>query len=256
MKRLQPIKSPEQIEAMRQGGQKLAWILGQIRKHAQPGVTPQEIDQMVGEWISEVGAEPTYKIPEINFPANICISKNNAIVHGIPDDVPLETGDVVSFDLTITYDGMCTDSAFTMVIGESPAGSKKHLLNQTERALKAGIGAVKAGAKVGDVSAAIEKSLTKAKLGIVRELVGHGVGNEIHMPPEIPNYGAAGTGPVLSAGDTLAIEPMATLGKEKIKIDPDGWTIWVADGSLSAHFEHTVLVTETGCEILTAKINH
>ncbi len=138
-----------------------------------------------------------------------------------------------------------------MVVGETPTGAKKHLLNVTERSLYAGIDAIKGSVYTGDIGAAVEKVLIDGKLGIVRELVGHGVGLEMHMPPEIPNYGKKGTGVLLQPGDTIAIEPMAMLGKERIKTDGDGWTIRTHDGSLAAHFEHTVLVTETGVEILT-----
>ena len=158
----------------------------------------------------------------------------------------------MSFDLVIGYRGMKTDSAFTMVVDEEPRGAKKHLLHTTEQSLYAGIDAISGeGTRVGDISAGVEAVLKKAKLGIIRELVGHGVGLEMHMSPEIPNYGRRGTGPVLHAGDTIAIEPMASLGSEKIVTEDDGWTISMKDGSLGAHFEHTVLITETGVEILT-----
>jgi methionyl aminopeptidase len=153
--------------------------------------------------------------------------------------------------LVITYKGMKTDAAFTMVIDEKPAGVKKHLISATERSLYAGIDAIKGSTHTGDISAAVEKVLNDAKLGIVRDLVGHGVGQEMHMPPEIPNYGLRGTGVLLKPGNTIAIEPMAMLGKERITTDVDGWTIRTRDGSLAAHFEHTVLITETGAEILT-----
>ncbi len=170
----------------------------------------------------------------------------------MPTDYALEEGDIVSFDLVITYKDMKTDSAFSMVVGEKPTGAKKHLLSVTERSLYAGIDAIKGPTYTGDIGAAVETVLNEGKLGIVRELVGHGVGLEMHMPPEIPNYGKKGTGVLLQPGDTIAIEPMAMLGKERIKTDSDGWTIRTHDGSLAAHFEHTVLVTETGVEILTA----
>jgi len=158
---------------------------------------------------------------------------------------------VVSFDLVITYEGMKTDSAFTMVIGEEPKGAKKHLLNTTERSLFAGIDAIKGAVHTGDISAAIESVLREGKLGIIRELVGHGIGEKMQMPPELPNYGTKGQGPLLLPGDTVAIEPMATLGGEAIKTDEDGWTISTHDGSLAAHFEHTVLITDKGVDILT-----
>ncbi len=249
---LQSPKTAAQIEAMREGGKILHTILNGIKDYVQPGMTGWEVDAWVGEQIKKHGATPSYKEPSVNFPANICISVNEYIVHSLPTDVPFETGDVVKFDLVITYKGMKTDSAFTMVVGEEPKGLVKHLMSTTEKSLYAGIEKVKPGARVGDISNAIERVLKKGKLGIVRELVGHGVGQEMHMPPEIPNYGSKRSGPMLSVGDTIAIEPMASLGKEKIETDTeDGWSIRMKDGSLSAHFEHTVLVTEDGYEILT-----
>jgi methionyl aminopeptidase len=146
---------------------------------------------------------------------------------------------------------MKTDSAFTTVVGGEPNGAQKHLINATERSLYAGIDAIKGPVRTGDIGAAVEKVLKEAKLGIIRELVGHGVGHEMHQAPEVPNYGRKGTGVFLTPGDTIAIEPMATLGGERIKQDDDGWTLSTRDGSLAAHFEHTVLITEDGAEILT-----
>lgn len=172
-------------------------------------------------------------------------------MHGIPTDYILQQGDVVGFDMVIEYDGMKTDSAFTMVVGEEPKGAVKHLLQATERALYAGIDAIKGPVHIGDISAAVEKVLTDAKVGIVRELVGHGVGHTMHEAPEVPNYGKKGSGPLLAPGDTIAIEPMASLGGERIVVEDDGWTISMRDGSLGAQFEHTVLITEDGAEILT-----
>jgi methionyl aminopeptidase len=158
---------------------------------------------------------------------------------------------MVGFDLVITYKNMKTDSAFTMVVGDKPNGVQKHLLNATERSLYAGIDAIKGPGRIGDIGAAVEKVLKAGKLGIIRELVGHGVGHEMHEAPEVPNYGKKGSGGFLSVGDTIAIEPMATLGGERIVQDGDGWTINTRDGSLAAHFEHTVLITKDGAEILT-----
>jgi methionyl aminopeptidase len=245
------VKTPEQIRAMREGGKLLATIYDGLKKQVMVGVSELTLDAWVAREITACGAIATYKTPEVNFPNVICISTNDEIVHGIPTDYELEQGDIISFDLVITYKGMKTDSAFTMVVGEKPTGVKKHLLQVTERSLYAGVDAIKGPVYTGDISAAVEKVLTDGKLGIVRELVGHGVGFEMHMPPEIPNYGKKGGGVLLKPGDTIAIEPMATLGKERIKQDDDGWTIRTADGSLAAHFEHTVLIIETGVEILT-----
>lgn len=245
------VKTSAQIQAMREGGRLLATIFDGLKKQVHAGVTERELDAWVEKEIKSLGAIATYKTPEVNFPAAICISTNEQIVHSIPTEYRLEKGDVVSFDLVIAYKGMKTDSAFTMIVEELPVGAKKHLVNFTERSLYAGIDAIKGPTYTGDIGAAIEKVLSDGKLGIIRELVGHGIGLEMHMPPEVPNYGRKGTGVLLKPGDTIAIEPMATLGGEKIATEDDGWTISTADGSLAAHFEHTVLITEGGAEILT-----
>ena len=245
------LKTPEQIQAMREGGKILARIFADIRGFVHAGQTKREIDDFVAQKIVEYGAEITYKTPEVNFSGAICISVNDEIVHGAPNDDALQKGDVASFDLVITYKGMKTDSAFTMVVDDEPKGAVKHLLATTERSLYAGIDAIKGPVRTGDISAAIEKVLRNGKLGIVRELVGHGVGLHMHMPPDIPNYGRKGTGVLLQPGDTVAIEPMATLGGERIVQLDDGWTYATRDGSLAAHFEHTILITEHGAEIIT-----
>ncbi len=247
------IKTDAQIQAMREGGRIIATIYQDLKQYVQPGMSELEIDAWVEAQIKKHGAIATYKTSEVNFPNVICISTNEAIVHGVPSEYVLEVGDVVGFDLVIEYKGMKTDAAFTMVVGEEPKGVKKHLLNVTERSLYAGIDAIKGrGTYTGDIGAAVEKVLKDGKLGIIRELVGHGVGLEMHMPPEVPNWGRKGSGVLLQPGDTIAIEPMATLKGEKILTDQeDGWTIFTRDGSLAAHFEHTVLITEDGAEILT-----
>ena len=247
---MQPEKTPEQIKNIRIAGKILAEIFIELRKKVSPGVNELEINKWVEDEIVKRGAVVTYKSSDVNFPGAICISVNDAIVHGIPKDYKFERGDVVGFDLDVTYKGMTVDGAFTMIVGEEPTGAKKHLLNTTERAMWAGID-VAGPVKVGDISATIQKELEKGKLGIVRELVGHGVGDKPHMKPDVPNYGTKGTGELLSVGDTISIEPMATLGGDAIKLDDDGWTYRTKDGSLAAHFEHTVLITENGCEVLT-----
>lgn len=247
---MQKLKTADEIQAMRDGGKILASIFAELRQRVKPGVRERELNEWVEAEIIRRGAEVTYKTPEVGFPAAICISTNDQIVHSIPTDYALQNGDVVSFDLVITYKNMKTDSAFTMVVGDADA-KQKHLLAATERSLYAGIDAIKGPVRTGDIGAAIEDVLSKAKLGIIRELVGHGVGHSMHEAPEVPNYGRKGTGELLHPGDTIAIEPMATLGKEKIRLESDGWTISTADGSLAAHFEHTVLITEHGAEILT-----
>ncbi len=246
-------KTPAQLDAMREGGKVLARIFDDIRAFVEPGVTGLEIDAFVAKKITEYGATATYREPVPDFPGVVCLSINDAIVHGVPNEYELEAGDVLSVDLVITYKSMKVDSAFTMVVGEEPKGAVKHLLRATEQSLQAGIKAIKgSGTTTNDIGIAIEAVLKKAKLGIVRELVGHGVGLEMHMPPDVPNFRIRGAGTTLYAGDTIAIEPMATLGGERTKTDKeDGWTIRTKDGSLAAHFEHTVLITETGAEILT-----
>lgn len=248
---MQKFKTPAEIEAMRECGKILATIFEGLKQQVKPGVSELELDAWVDAEIKKHGAIATYKTSEVNFPAAICISTNDQIVHGIPTEYVLQEGDIVGFDLVITYKNMKTDSAFSMVVGNKPNGVQKHLLSATERSLYAGIDAIKGPVRIGDIGAAVEKVLKEAKLGIIRDLVGHGVGHEMHESPDIPNYGKKGSGGLLTPGDTIAIEPMATLGGEKVIIDDDGWTINTRDGSLAAHFEHTVLITETGAEILT-----
>ena len=244
-------KTPEQIQAMRDGGKILATIFDGLKKQVKPGVSEIELDAWTDKEIKRLGAIATYKTSEVNFPAAICISTNEQVVHSIPTDYILQEGDVVSFDLVITYKDMKTDSAFTMVVGGKPTGAQKHLINATERSLYAGIDAIKGPVRTGDIGAAIEKVLKEAKLGNIEDLVGHGIGHEMHQPPDVPSYGKNGSGVLLVPGDTIAIEPMATLGGIKIVTENDGWTISTKDGSLAAHFEHTILITEDGAEILT-----
>lgn len=248
---MQPPKNPAQIQAMREGGKILAQILADLQKQVGVGASERELDTWVAGEIVHHGASATYKTPEVGFPGVICISVNEQIVHGVPTDYRLEKGDVISFDLVITYKGMMTDAAFTMVVGEAPSGAVKNLLTATERSLYAGIDAITGPVHTGDIGAAIEKVLSGSKLSIIRELVGHGVGTSMHMPPELPNWGRKRSGVLLRPGDTVAIEPMAALGKERIVTEDDGWTISTADSSLAAHFEHTVLILEDGAEILT-----
>ncbi len=248
---VQPEKTVAEIEAMRRGGKILATILEGLKKHVTVGMSELEAEAWVEKEIKRLGATATYKTDEVNFPKVICISTNDEIVHSVPTNYVFEKGDVVCFDLVITFEGMKVDSAFTMVIGEEPKGVKKHLLSITERSLYAGIDAIKGPVHVGDISAAIEKVLKEGKLGIVKELVGHGIGQKMQQAPEVPNWGQKGSGPLLVPGDTIAIEPMATLGSGEIKTDSDDWTIRTRDGSLAAHFEHTVMITEDGAEILT-----
>jgi methionyl aminopeptidase len=245
------LKTSEHIQAMREGGKILARILQELKEYTKPGLNELEINDWVANKITKYGATASYLEDEVVFPGVICISVNQELVHSPPVDYVLEEGDLVSYDLTIKYKGMHTDSAFTMVVGREPRGAEKQLLSVTERSLYAGIEVVKPGARVGDIGATVEEVLSAGKLGIVRDYVGHGIGASMHMAPNIPNYGVRGTGAMLQAGDTICIEPMASLGKEKTFVDSDGWTVSMKDGSLCAHFEHTVLVTDDGYEILT-----
>jgi len=244
------VKTPEEIVNMRESGRMLAAVLQQIPERAVPGATGKDIAEFCKKELKAFGAKAPF-LGYGGFPDVICISVNDVVVHGIPNATPFKDGDVVGFDFGVSYKGMITDSAFSMVIGASTK-TKKRLLKETERAMYTGIEQVKNGVKTGDIGAAVQKVLDAAQLGIVRDLVGHGVGHQVHEDPNIPNYGMAGTGTSLKTGMTIAIEPMATLGDYHVTMDRDGWAIRTADGSLAAHFEHTVLITEDGYEILTA----
>jgi methionyl aminopeptidase len=245
-------KTAKQIAAMREGGKILATIFAGLRDQVHAGVSERELDAWVAHEITALGATATYKEPSVNFPGVICISTNDQVVHGVPTDYVLQQGDIVGFDLVISYKGMKTDSAFSVVVDTEPTGDAKRLLTATEQSLQAAIAVARPGNRTGDIGAAVSGVLDSAKLGIVRDLVGHGIGQEMHMAPDIPNYGKPGTGTFLEVGDTLAIEPMATLGTYQVKVADDGWTIVTQDGSLAAHFEHTVLITEDGAEVLTS----
>lgn len=244
------VKTAKEIENLRISGRILAEILEGIKDEARAGVSGKDIDDYVLKMAQLSGGKCSFK-GYSGFPGHICISVNDEIVHGIPNNKPFKKGDVVSFDFGITYGGMITDSAFTIVIDENPSGDKKRLIESTENSLYVGLENIGAGNHIGDIGAAIQSVLEEANLGIIKELVGHGVGHHVHEEPDIPNFGRFGEGATLKEGMTLAIEPMATLGRSDIKIDSDQWTIRTVDGSLAAHFEHTVLVTEDGCEILT-----
>lgn len=235
---------------MREGGRMLAGVLEHLKRTVTSGMTPQGASKIAAAELERLGGKPAFKGFE-GFPDIICISNNNEVQHSIPSDVPFKDGDIVNFDFGVLHKGMVTDGGLTVCIGGKPDKAGARLLEGTERALYAGIEQVRDGVRVGDISAAIENVLVSYDLGIVRELVGHGVGHELHESPEIPNYGRAGTGPALKAGMTIAIEPITTLGDYRIFQAHDGWTLLTVDGSRSAQFEHTVLVTESGYEILT-----
>ncbi len=245
------VKTPQEIERMRVAGGMLAHVLQMISRDVRTGMSGKDISDMAKRELKSLGGEPSF-LGYGGFPDIICISVNDEVVHGIPTSKPFTAGDLVSFDFGVTYEGMVTDSAFSMFIGAAPSNNAERLLHATERSMYAGIDTLKNGVRVGDIASAIEQVLKRESLGIIRELVGHGVGHNLHEDPNIPNYGVAGTGPKLSSGMTIAIEPMATLGAHDISVDADGWTIRTRDGSLSAHFEHTILITDTGHEILTA----
>lgn len=244
------IKTTEEIKAIRTSGKMLATVLDVISKEIEPGMNGKDIDKIAVKELNALGGKPAFYKYE-GFPNTICISINQAVVHGIPTTDEFKKGDVIGFDFGVNYQGMITDSAITLIVGGSDDKEVKRLVSGTKEALMAGIGAIKGPTHVGDISAAVEEVMNRNKFGIIRELVGHGVGHQVHEEPNIPNYGTKGSGMLLQPGMTIAIEPMSTLGKDDIKVEPDGWTISSADGTLTAHFEHTVLVTKTGSEIIT-----
>lgn len=244
------LKTDAEITAMREGGRMLALVLDLMRKKATAGLTPKDMAAMARQELRALGGQPAF-LGFYGYPDIICISVNDRVQHSIPDNVPFKAGDVVNFDFGVRHKGLITDAGITICIDNKTTPDTKRLIEGTEQALYAGLEVVRAGCRVGDISATIEQGLKRYRLGIVRELVGHGVGHELHEDPEVPNYGKAGKGPTLEAGMTIAIEPITTLGSPAIYEGRDGWTLYSADGSWSAQFEHTVLVTPNGHEILT-----
>lgn len=246
-------KTAEDITAMRTSGRILATVLDLIGKTVEPGATPQDMAFLAKRELKKLGGtSPFYGQPgPPPFPDIICISVNDTVQHAIPDATPFEAGDIVNFDFGVTYQKMITDGGVTLCIGGQPDLNARRLLDGTKLALDNALAVVCDGCRVGDISAVIGQTLRQYQLGIVRELTGHGVGYQLHEEPDIFNYGKAGTGPQLKSGMTIAIEPIATLGQPHIYQDDDGWALRTADGSLAAQFEHTVLVTDDGCEILT-----
>lgn len=244
------VKTDEEIAAMRISGQMLAQVLEFLRPKVVAGVTAQELNDMAARELAKLGGKPAFLGYE-GFPAAICISVNDEVVHGIPRaETVIQDGDIVSLDFGVSYKDMITDAAISVICGKADQ-KVVDLVKHTEQSLYEGIEAVKDGCQVGDIGFAVERVLNKHKLGIIRDLVGHGVGHAVHEDPNIPNYGRKNSGAQLVAGMTIAIEPMATLGGERISVDSDKWTIRTQDGSLAAHFEHTILITKTGYEILT-----
>lgn len=245
------VKTKAEIAAMRESGRMLATVLTALKPWVVPGVTTQQLADEAGKELANLGGIPSFKGYQ-GFPDVICISVNDEVVHGIPNkEKIINEGDIVGLDFGVTYKGMITDSAISVIAGTPKQKGHIQLLTDTENALMAGIASLKDQVRTGDIGSAIEQSLRHRKYGIVRDLVGHGVGHEVHEDPNIPNVGRANTGPWLSKGMTIAIEPMLTLGSERVYIANDGWTVLTKDGSWSAHFEHTVLITENGAEILT-----
>lgn len=249
------VKTPAEIDAMRAGGRMLAQVLAKLKKEITAGINTKDLADIARAEIKRLGGRPAF-LNHQDFPEVLCTSINQVIVHGLPSPrIILKNGDVVGLDFGVLYKGLATDSAITVVVGgKAPNADVKRLLEGTEKSLQIGINAIKGeGTRVGDISAAVQTVLDKYKLGVIRDLVGHGVGDEIHEEPNIPNYGVAGTGPLLQVGGTYAIEPMASLGDWHIQTAKDGWSIEMTDGSIGAHFEHTIIVTKNGAEILTQK---
>ena len=242
-------KSPEEIAIMRRAGLILADTMAHLEEALTPGVSTEELDKIAEDFIMAAGAKPSAKGYR-GFPGAICISPNNVIVHGIPDSTVLKDGDIVSLDVAIQYEGFHVDNAKTYAVGEIDS-EKRRLLDVTEAALEAAIEQCEPGKRLGDVGAAVEQVATKAGYSVVREYVGHGVGRAFHEDPQIPNYGPPGRREVLAPGMTLAIEPMVNMGAAQTKLLDDNWTVITADGSLSAHFEHTVAITPDGHLVLT-----
>ncbi len=244
------VKTATEIQGMRESGRMLATILDTIlRPMITPGVSERELADTAARELNALGGHPTFKGYQ-GFPDVICISVNDKVVHGIPSNYVLQEGDIVSLDFGVTYRGMVTDSARTFLVGDVEPRLRQ-LVRETEKSLMAGIAVLHDGVSTGDIGEAVQRVLDSQRYGIVRDLVGHGVGHQLHEDPDIPNYGKAGTGPRLKAGMTIAIEPMANLGTANVVMDPDGWTIRTRDGNPSAHFEHTVLILDDGSEILT-----
>lgn len=244
------LNTPNEVENMRESGRILAAVLAYLKQELRPGITTGELDRLAAAETKRLGATAAFLGHE-GFPKSICISVNEAIVHGVPNEYELAAGDIVGLDFGIRYHGMVTDAAVTLPVGDISAPAQR-LLQATEAALYAGIDQATDGNRVGDISAAVERHLRTAGLGIIRELAGHGVGRQLWEEPQILNYGRAGSGPLLQAGMTIAIEPMASLGSPAIAMLDDRWTIVTRDGSLAAQFEHTVLITDGPAEILTA----
>ena len=243
-------KSAQEIEKMAAAGRLAAETIAQVGEQLEPGITTAELDAIADELIRSQGGVPTSKGYR-GYPAAICISPNSMVVHGIPGSHRVAEGDLITIDVGVTLDGYIADSAFTFPVGEI-AEEAQRLLDTGSAALAAGIAQAQAGNRVGDISSAVQQLVEGAGFSVVRSLVGHGVGRSYHEDPHIPNFGQPGRGPLLSEGMTIAIEPMITAGGPDVYVHDDEWSISTEDGSLAAHFEHTVAVTASGPRILTA----
>ena len=250
------LKSEDEIELMRQANQLVGRTLGELAKHIKPGVTTLQLDKIADEFIRDHGAQPTFKgFPNPYggpFPASICTSVNDVVVHGVPNaETVLKEGDIISVDCGTLLNGFNGDSAYTFCVGEVTDEVKK-LLKTTKESLYLGIENAVAGKHLGDISSAVQEHCEAQKYGIVRELTGHGIGREMHEDPQVPNYGRRGNGVMLKAGMCIAIEPMITMGERSIWLDKDRWTIRTRDGKPAAHFEHTIVVRKGKAEILSS----
>jgi methionyl aminopeptidase len=243
------IKTAKQIERMAAAGAIQARCLRMLRSKCRPGATTAELDAAAERFIASQGAEPSF-LGYRGFPGSICASPNSMVVHGIPGDVQLRRGDVISVDVGVTKDGWVADAAITVPVGEVTPEAKR-LLATTVAALHAGTEKARPGNHIGDISHAIQHRVESDGFSIIRSLVGHGVGREMHEDPQVPNFGEPGRGPELEPGMVLAIEPMVNAGGPEIRMGEDGWAVYSADGSLAAHFEFTVAITEQGPRILT-----
>ena len=247
------IKSPAQLEGCRAAGRKAAEVLRLMCDAVKPGISTKALDDFARDAMSSLGCRSA-DFGYCNYPAQTCISVNEAVIHGIPrPDLVLRDGDLVSIDITVEYGGFIGDNAHSVIVGGGN-GETRLFVSRTEEALRAGIAAARAGNRVGDISHAVEVVANKYHLGIVREYVGHGCGIAMHEAPEIPNYGPSGRGPILTPGMVLCIEPMLTLGSRRIRVLPDGWTVVTTDGNWACHEEMMLAVTEAGdAEVLTPR---
>ena len=245
------LKSKREIELLKEAGHIVYLTHQYLRPHIKAGIKTKELDRLAEEFIRSKGATPSFKGYE-GFPSTLCISINDEVVHGFPSDRVLQDGDIISIDIGACYKGYHGDSAWTYTVGKV-SDDAKYLLEHTEKALYEGIKQAKVGNRIGDIGYAIEKYAKEHNLGVVKELVGHGVGTSVHEAPDVPNYGTKGTGPKIRDGMVIAIEPMLTLGSPDIYIEDNDWTVKTVDSSLSAHFEHTIGVTNDGVIILTGE---